>query len=81
MAPCGTQTQHVQTRSAVATYFEKTLFEKLLTEQQEEIGRLSKEVAAEKEENAELRAKLAALQGLPSKKRKRLGGRLCGSND
>lgn len=81
MAPCGPQTQQVQTRSAVAAYFEKTLFEKLLSEQQEEIGRLNKELAAEKEENAELRAKLAASQGLPSKKRKRLGGRLCSSND
>ena len=80
-APCRPQTQQVQTRSAVAAYFEKTLFEKLLSEQQEEIGRLSKELAAEKEENAELRAKLAASQGLPSKKRKRLGGRLCDFND
>lgn len=77
MAPCGPQTQHVHTRGAVAGFTEKTLFAKLLTEQQEEIGRLSKELAAEKEENAELRAKLAASQGLPSKKRKRLGGRLC----
>ena len=81
VAPCGPQTQQVQTRSAVAAYFEKTLFEKLLTEQQEEIGRLSKELAAEKQENAELRAKLAASQVLPSKKRKRLGGRLCDFND
>jgi hypothetical protein len=77
MAPFGQQAQHVHTRSAVAAFTEKTLFAKLLTEQQEEIGRLSKELAAEKEENAELRAKLAASHGLPSKKRKRLGGRLC----
>lgn len=77
MAPCGQQAQHVHARSAVAAFTEKTLFAKLLTEQQEEIGRLSKELAAEKEENAELRAKLAASHGLPSKKRKRLGGRLC----
>lgn len=77
MAPCGPQTQHVRTRSAVAAFTEKTLFAKLLTEQQEEIGRLSRELAAEKEENAELRAMLAFSQGLTSKKRKRLGGRLC----
>jgi len=77
MAPHGPRTQHVHTRSAVAAFTETTLFAKLLTEPQEEIGRLSKELAAEKEENAELRAKLAASQGLPSKKRKRLGGRLC----
>ena len=76
MAPHGPRTQHVHTRSAVAAFTEKTLLEKLLTEQQEEIGRLSKELAAEKEENAELRAKLAASQALPSKKRKRLGGRI-----
>ena len=76
MAPCGPQTQHVHTRSAVADFTEKTLFAKLLTEQQEEIGRLNKELAAEKEENAELRAKLATLQSLPSKKRKRLAGGL-----
>lgn len=76
MAPRAPRTQQVHTRSAVAAFTEKTLFEKLLTEQQEEIRRLSKELAAEKEENAELRARLAASQALPSKKRKRLGGRL-----
>ena len=68
-------------RSAVAAFTEKTLFEKLLTEHQEEIRRLRKELALEKEENAELRSKLAAQagtqQGLTSKKRKRLGARLC----
>lgn len=81
MAPRGSPTQHVHTRSAVAAFTEKTLFEKLLTEHQEEIRKLRKELAAEKEDNAELRAKLAASQGLPSKKRKRLGGRLCDFDD
>jgi hypothetical protein len=81
MAPCAPKTQQVSTRSAVAAFTEKMLFEKLLTEQQEEIGRLSKELAAEKEENAELKAKLAASQALPSKKRKRLGGRLYDLDD
>ncbi|GAB7327668.1 hypothetical protein MBLNU13_g11500t1 [Cladosporium sp. NU13] len=76
MASHEPQMQHVHTRSSVAAFTEKRLFQKLLTEQQEEIGRLSKELAAEKNDNAELRAKLVASQGLPSKKRKRLGGRL-----
>jgi hypothetical protein len=65
----------------VAVFTEKTLFEKLLTEHQEEICRLRKEFAAEKEENADLRARSAASQGPPSKKRKRLGGRLCDIDD
>jgi hypothetical protein len=81
MASGGPQTQHVHTRSAVADFTEKTLFAKLLTEQQEEIGRLGRELAAEKEENAELRAKLAASQILPFKRCKRLGGRLCDFDD
>ena len=81
MASCAPRTQQVHTRSAVAAFTEKTLFEKLLNEQQEEIGRLSKELAAEKEENADLRAKLAASQALPSKKRKILGGRLYDLDD
>jgi TRAP-type C4-dicarboxylate transport system substrate-binding protein len=81
MAPCAPRTEPAHIRSAVAAVTEKTLFEKLLTEQQEEIGRLSKELAAEKEENAELKAKLAASQALPSKKRKGLGGRLYDLDD
>jgi hypothetical protein len=81
MAPCAPRTEPAHIRSAVAAVTEKTLFEKLLTEQQEEIGRLSKELTAEKEENAELKAKLAASQALPSKKRKRLGGRLYDLDD
>lgn len=80
MGPRGPQVQ-VHGRSTVATFTQKTLFEKLLTEHQEEIQRLRKELAAEKEQNAELRAKLAASQGPPSKKRKRLGGRLCDFDD
>ncbi|KAM0713011.1 hypothetical protein Q7P35_000462 [Cladosporium inversicolor] len=81
MAPRGPQTQYVHTRSAVAAFTEKTLFEKLLGEHQEEIRRLRKELAAGKEDNAELRAKLAASEAPPSKKRKRLGGRLCDFDD
>ena len=81
MAPRRPQAQQVHTRSTVAAFTEKMLFEKLLTEHQEEICRLRKELKAEKEENAELRAKLAASQGPPSKKRKRLGGRLCDLDD
>ena len=81
MAPRGPQPQHVHTRSAVAAFTEKTLFEKLLTEHQEEIRKLRKDLAAEKEENVELRAKLAVSQGPPSKKRKRLGGRLYDFDD
>jgi hypothetical protein len=80
MAARGPQAQ-VHTRSAVAAFTEKTLFEKLLTEHQEEIRRLRKELVVEKEQNAELRAKLAASQGPPSKKRKRLGSRLCDFDD
>jgi hypothetical protein len=76
----GPQAQ-LQGRSTVASFTQKTLFEKLLMEHQDEICRLRKELAAEKEENAELRAKLAASQGPPLKKRKRLGGRLCDFED
>jgi hypothetical protein len=81
MAPRGPQAQQAHTRSAVAAFIEKTLLEKLLTEHQKEICRLRKELAAEKEQNADLRAKLAMSQRPPSKKRKRLGGRLCHFDD
>ena len=80
MAARGPQTQ-VHARSTVATFTEKMLFEKLLTEHQDEIRRLRQELAAEREKNAELRAKLVASQSLPAKKRKRLGGRLSDFED
>lgn len=51
------------------------MFAKLLTEHQDEIRRLTEELIAEKRENAELRAKLVAAQGVPSNKRRRLADR------
>jgi hypothetical protein len=80
MAARGPQTQ-VHARSSVAAFTERTLFERLLTEQQDEILRLRQELAAEKEKTAALKAKLVAPPCLPSNKRKRLGGRLSDYKD
>jgi hypothetical protein len=80
MAARGPQTQ-VQSRGTLAAFTERTLFERLLTEQQDEIQRLTQELTAEKEKNAVLRAKLMAPPCQPSNKRKRLGGRLSDFED
>jgi hypothetical protein len=80
MAARGPQTQ-THARNTVAAFTEKTLFEKLLTEHQDEIQRLRQELADEKEKNAALKAKLMAPPCLPSNKRKRLGGRLSDFED
>lgn len=65
------------TRSAFAAFNERSIFEKMLVEHQDEIQRLSEELKAERRENAELKKKLLAAQaGMPVSKRKRSGGKV-----
>lgn len=68
---------HTTSRVIVPTFIQKTLYEKLLTEHQNEITQLREALAAEKQEVAKLRAQLAAANNSPLKKRKKLGGKLC----
>jgi hypothetical protein len=61
-------------RSAIAAFTERSIFEQLLAQHQDEIQRLGKELAAEKQQTADLKAKLLEAEALPSTKRKRSGG-------
>jgi hypothetical protein len=63
----------VPVRSAIAAFNERSIFEQLLAQHQDEIQRLGKELAAEKQQNVELKAKLLEAEALPSTKRKRSG--------
>jgi hypothetical protein len=63
-------------RGVVAAFTERTIFEQLLAQHQNEIERLSRELAAEKQQNVELKAKLLEAEALPTSKRKRSGGTL-----
>jgi hypothetical protein len=63
-------------RSAIAAFTERSIFEQLLAQHQDEIERLSKELAAEKQQNTELKARLLEADGLPTSKRRRSGGTL-----
>jgi hypothetical protein len=63
-------------RNAIAAFTERAIFEQLLAQHQDEIERLSKELAAEKQQNVELQARLLEAEALPSTKRKRPGGTL-----
>jgi hypothetical protein len=65
-----------QARSTIAAFTEGTVFEHLLAQHQDEIERLCKELAVEKQQNVELKAKLLEAEGLPTSKRKRSGGTL-----
>jgi septal ring factor EnvC (AmiA/AmiB activator) len=63
-------------RSTIAVFTERSIFEQRLVQNQDEIERLSKELATEKQQNAELKAKLLEAEALPATKRKRSGGKL-----
>lgn len=66
-----------QTRSSFAAFNERSIFERLLVEHQDEIQRLRGELTAERLENAELKKRLvAAAAGMPVSKRKRSGGKV-----
>jgi hypothetical protein len=66
----------VPVRSVIAAFTERSIFEHLLAQHQDEIEILSKKLAAEKQQNVELKAKLLEAEALPTSKRKRLGGTL-----
>jgi hypothetical protein len=63
-------------RSAIAALTERSIFEQLLAQHQNEIERLSKELAAEKQQTTELKTRLLEAEALPATKRKRSGGTL-----
>lgn len=78
MVPHAQKTHAAQLRSLVpAAVMQKTLFDKLLTEHQDEIRELRAALAIERQENARLWALLAAQDDLPSRKRQKLGDGSC----
>ena len=56
---------------------QKMICDKLLTDHQNEIVQLREALASERQENAKLKAQLAAANISPLRKRKKLGGKLC----
>ena len=72
MVPHAPKTHAVQLRSLVpAAVMQKTLFDKLLTEHQDEIRELRAALAIERQENARLRALLATQNDSPLRKRQK----------
>lgn len=67
----------MHTLSLCPAAMQKTICNTLLTEHQNEVKQLREALAAEKQENAKLRAQLAAANIPPLRKRKKLGGKLC----